>query len=137
MCEASGGASPDRNRRWCNQERGLCVLKARSIAKGKNREMLDVLFWLIKVPFVLLGWLVKAVVGSLVWLIKLPLALLVWLIKLPFVLVGVVLMLALALVGVILSLLGVGLIPVLGIGLLILPVGLVFLCAAKLTAKAL
>jgi hypothetical protein len=59
-----------------------------------------------------------------------------WLIKLPFVLVIVVLALALGLVGVVLSLLGVALNPVLGIGLLILPVGLFFLWAAKVTAKA-
>jgi hypothetical protein len=58
-----------------------------------------------------------------------------WLIKLPFVLVIVVLAIALGSVGVVLSLLGVALIPVLGIGLLILPVGLLFLWAAKVTAK--
>jgi hypothetical protein len=62
---------------------------------------------------------------------------LVWLIKLPFVLVAVVLMIALGLVGVILSLLGVGLTPVLGIGLLILPIGLVFLLAAWVIARLL
>jgi hypothetical protein len=59
-----------------------------------------------------------------------------WLIKLPFVLVIVALTIALGLVGVVLSLLGVALIPVLGIGLLILPIGLLFLWAAKVTAKA-
>ncbi len=63
--------------------------------------------------------------------------LLIWLIKLPFVLVAVVLMIALGLVGVILSLVGVGLTPVLGIGLLILPIGLVFLLAAWLIARLL
>lgn len=62
---------------------------------------------------------------------------LIWLIKLPFVLVAVVLMVALGLVGAIISLLGVGLIPVLGIGLLILPIGLFFLLAAWLLARML
>lgn len=62
---------------------------------------------------------------------------LVWLIKLPFVLVAVVLMIALGLVGVILSLVGVGLTPVLGIGLLIIPIGLAFLLAAWLIARLL
>jgi hypothetical protein len=62
---------------------------------------------------------------------------LVWLIKLPFVLVAVVLMIALGLVGVILSLLGVGLTPVLGIGLLILPIGLAFLLVAWVIARLL
>ncbi len=62
---------------------------------------------------------------------------LVWLIKLPFVLAAVTLMLALGLVGVILSLLGVGLTPVLGVGLLILPIGLIFLLAARLIARML
>jgi hypothetical protein len=62
---------------------------------------------------------------------------LVWLIKLPFVLVAVVLMIALGLVGVILSLLGVGLTPVLGIGLLILPIGLAFLLGAWVIARLL
>jgi hypothetical protein len=71
-------------------------------------------------------WLVKAVVVSLIWLIKLP-----------FVLVAVALTFALGLVGVILSLLGVGLTPVLGVGLLILPIGLVFLFAAWLIGKLL
>ena len=63
--------------------------------------------------------------------------LLIWLIKLPFVLVGIVLMLALGIVGVIISLLGLGLTPVLGIGLLILPIGLVFLLAAWIIARLL
>jgi hypothetical protein len=62
---------------------------------------------------------------------------LIWLIKLPFVLVAVVLMFALGLVGVILSLLGVCLTPVLGIGLLILPIGLAFLLVAWLIARLL
>jgi len=62
---------------------------------------------------------------------------LVWLIKLPFVLVAVVLMFTLGLVGVVLSLLGVGLTPVLGIGLLILPIGLAFLLVAWLIARLL
>jgi hypothetical protein len=59
-----------------------------------------------------------------------------WLIKLPFVLVIVALALTLGIVGVVLSLLGVALTPVLGIGLLILPIGLFFLWAAKVTARA-
>jgi len=63
--------------------------------------------------------------------------LLIWLIKLPFVLVGIVLMIALGIVGMVLSLLGVGLTPVLGIGLLILPIGLVFLLAAWVIARLL
>ncbi len=62
---------------------------------------------------------------------------LIWLIKLPFVLLAVVLMAALGLIGVIISLLGVCLIPVLGIGLLILPIGLAFLLAAWLIARLL
>ncbi|MCK4471437.1 MAG: hypothetical protein KAW49_06575 [Anaerolineae bacterium] len=63
--------------------------------------------------------------------------LLIWLIKLPFVLVAVVLMVTLGLVGVIILLLGVCLIPVLGIGLLILPIGLGFLLIAWLIAMLL
>ena len=62
---------------------------------------------------------------------------LIWLIKLPFVLVAVVLMVTLGLVGLIILLVGVCLIPVLGIGLLILPIGLVFLLAAWLIARLL
>jgi len=62
---------------------------------------------------------------------------LIWLIKLPFVLVGIVLMIALGIVGVVLSLVGVGLIPVFGIGLLILPIGLVLLLAAWIIARLL
>jgi hypothetical protein len=61
----------------------------------------------------------------------------IWLIKLPFVLVGIVLMIALGVVGVVLSLLGVGLTPVFGIGLLILPIGLIFLLAAWVIARLL
>lgn len=61
--------------------------------------------------------------------------LLVWLIKLPFVLVGLVLVAAFGLVGGILALLGVILTPVLGIGLLILPIGAVFLLIAGLVAS--
>ena len=63
--------------------------------------------------------------------------LLVWLIKLPFVLVGIVLVLALGIVGCVLSLLGVGLTPVFGVGLVILPIGLILLLAAWLIAKVL
>jgi hypothetical protein len=63
--------------------------------------------------------------------------LLIWLIKLPFVLVGIVLMIALGIVGVVLSLVGVGLTPLFGIGLLILPIGLVFLLAAWIIARLL
>ena len=61
--------------------------------------------------------------------------LLVWLIKLPFLLVALVLALALGLVGAVLSVLGVVLTPVLGIGLLILPIGLVFLYVAGLVGR--
>jgi fatty acid desaturase len=63
--------------------------------------------------------------------------LLIWLIKLPFVLVGIVLMIALGLVGVVLTLVGVMLVPVLGVGLLIVPIGLVFLLAAWVIARLL
>ena len=63
--------------------------------------------------------------------------LLIWLIKIPFVLVAVVLMVTLGLVGVIILLVGVCLIPVLGIGLLILPIGLGFLLIAWLIARLL
>ena len=61
--------------------------------------------------------------------------LLVWLIKLPFLLVALVLALVLALVGAILSVLGVVLTPVFGVGLLILPIGLVFLFIAGLVGR--
>ena len=63
--------------------------------------------------------------------------LLVWLIKFPFVLVAAVLVLALTLVGGILALLGLVLTPVLGIGLLIIPIGLAFLLAAGVIAQVL
>jgi len=63
------------------------------------------------------------------------LKLLVWLIKLPFVLLGVVLVVAFGLVGVILSVLGVVLTPVLGGGLLILPIGLAFISIAWWIAR--
>jgi hypothetical protein len=53
------------------------------------------------------------------------------------VLVGIVLMIALGIVGVVLSLVGVGLIPLFGIGLLILPIGLVLLLAAWIIARML
>ena len=62
--------------------------------------------------------------------------LLVWLVKLPFILVAAVLVFTFGLVGGILALLGVILTPVLGIGLLILPIGLAFLLAAGLIAQA-
>jgi hypothetical protein len=62
--------------------------------------------------------------------------LLVWLFKFPFVLVAAVLAFTFGLVGGILALLGVILTPVLGIGLLILPIGLAFLLAAGLLAQA-
>ena len=61
--------------------------------------------------------------------------LLVWLIKFPFVLVAAILAFTFGLVGGILALLGVILTPVLGVGLLILPVGLGFLLAAGLLAQ--
>ena len=62
--------------------------------------------------------------------------LLVWLIKFPFVLIAAVLAFVFGLVGGILALLGVILTPVLGIGLLLLPIGLAFLLAAGLLAQA-
>jgi hypothetical protein len=62
---------------------------------------------------------------------------LVGLIKLPFVLTGVLLELTFGLVGGLLSVLGVMLIPVFGVGLLILPVGLVFLLLAWVLDKML
>jgi hypothetical protein len=61
--------------------------------------------------------------------------LLVWLIKFPFVLVAAVLAFAFSLIGGILALLGVVLTPVLGIGLLILPIGLAFMLAAGVIAQ--
>ena len=63
--------------------------------------------------------------------------LLIWLIKLPFVLLAVTLMVVLGLLGVIVSILGLALTPVLGIGLLILPIGLFFLVIAWLIARLL
>ena len=60
---------------------------------------------------------------------------LVWLVKLPFVLVAIVLAIALGIVGCVLSILGVGLTPVFGVGLIILPIGLILLFAAWLIAK--
>lgn len=88
--------------------------------------MLDFLVWLIKLPFVLLTWLVKF-----------PLKLLAWVIKLPFVLLAVILVIVIGLVGGILSVLGVALTPVLGIGLLLLPIGLALLVVAWLIARLL
>jgi hypothetical protein len=61
--------------------------------------------------------------------------LLVWLIKLPFLLIALVLVIALGVVGAVLAFLGVVLTPVFGVGLLILPIGLVFLLAAGLVAR--
>ena len=60
---------------------------------------------------------------------------LIWLIKLPFVLVAIVLAIALGIVGCVLSILGAGLTPVFGVGLIILPIGLILLFAAWLIAK--
>ena len=88
--------------------------------------MLDFLIWLIKLPFMLLACLIKVVVISLVWLIKLP-----------FVLIAIVLAVVLGLVGAVISVLGVALTPALGIGLLILPIGLILLLAAWLIARLL
>jgi hypothetical protein len=62
---------------------------------------------------------------------------LAWLIKLPFVLVIAVVALALALVGGIVSLVAVLLTPVLGVGLLILPIGLALLWFAGLLGRLL
>jgi hypothetical protein len=88
--------------------------------------VLDFIFWLIKAPFVLLAWLIKAVVVSLVWLIKLP-----------FVAVALVLAIVLGVIGGVISILGVALTPVLGIGLVILPIGLILLLAAWLIGRLL
>ena len=60
-----------------------------------------------------------------------------WLIKLPFVLVIAIVALALGLVGGIVSLVAVLLTPVLGVGLLILPIGLVLLWVAGLLGRLL
>ncbi len=57
--------------------------------------------------------------------------LLVGLIKLPFVIVALVLALLLACVGIVVSLLGISLIHVFGVGLLILPFGLLLLLFAS------
>jgi len=56
--------------------------------------------------------------------------LLVALIKLPFLLAGVILTFVFGLAGFILFTLGVALTPLLGIGLIILPLGLAFLLSA-------
>jgi len=71
---------------------------------GGMRPMLDLIVWLIKLPFVMLGWIVMAAF----WFI-----------------------------GVILLVVGAVLTPVLGIGLLILPFGFLFLLVAKLIRKLL
>ena len=62
--------------------------------------------------------------------------LLAWLIRFPFVLVAAVLVMALALTGGILAVVGVALTPVLGIGLLLLPVALALFLAAGVIARA-
>jgi hypothetical protein len=67
--------------------------------------------------------------------VRVVIELLVWLVKFPFVLVAAVLAFVFGLVGGILALLGVILTPVLGIGLLILPIGLAFLLAAGLLVQ--
>ena len=59
----------------------------------------------------------------------------VWLVKFPLILVAAVLAFAFGLVGGLLSLLGVVLTPVLGIGLLLLPIGVAFLLAAGAVAQ--
>ena len=63
--------------------------------------------------------------------------LLVWLIKLPFVIVAVALAFVFGLVGGIVALLGLVLTPVLGVGLLIIPIGLAFLFLAGLIGRLL
>jgi hypothetical protein len=68
--------------------------------------------------------------------VQIVIELLVWLVKLPFILVAAVLAFTFGLVGGILALLGVILTPVLGIGLLILPIALGFLLAAGLLGQA-
>ncbi len=88
--------------------------------------MLELLVWLIILPFKLVVWLIEVIVVSLTWLIKVPIVLL-----------AVVLMIVAGLIGGIASVLGVALTPVCGIGLLILPVGLLFLGVAWLIAKLL
>jgi len=62
---------------------------------------------------------------------------LVFLIKLPFILVGLVLAFVFGLVGVVLTLVGLLLIPVFGVGLLILPFGLLFLFIAWIIGEIL
>jgi hypothetical protein len=62
---------------------------------------------------------------------------LIWLVKLPFVLIAVALILAFGITGCLLSVLGVGLTPVFGVGLIILPIGLILLGLAWLIGKAL
>lgn len=61
--------------------------------------------------------------------------LLVWLIKFPFVLVGAVLALVFGLVGGLLALLGAVLTPVLGVGLILLPIAVAFLLAAAVISS--
>lgn len=61
--------------------------------------------------------------------------LLVWLIKFPFVLVAAVLALVFGLVGGLLALLGAILTPVLGIGLILLPIAVAFLLAAAVISS--
>lgn len=56
---------------------------------------------------------------------------LVALIKLPFVLLAFLLAMVLALTGILVSLLGLALVPAFGIGLLVLPIGLVLLLLAN------
>jgi hypothetical protein len=60
---------------------------------------------------------------------------LIGLITLPFVLVAAVLAFVFGLVGIVLSVLGVALTPVLGVGLVILPIGLAFLLIAWLIGQ--
>ena len=62
---------------------------------------------------------------------------LAWFIKLPFVLIIAALAVTLGLAGGIVSLVAVLLTPVLGVGLLILPIGLVLLWAAGLLGRLL
>ena len=62
---------------------------------------------------------------------------LVSLMTLPFVLIGIVLSFVFGLVGILLSVLGVVLTPVLGVGLVILPIGLAFVLVAWLIGQLL
>jgi hypothetical protein len=57
--------------------------------------------------------------------------LIVALIKLPFVLVIFLVAMALAITGILVSMLGISLVPAFGIGLLILPIGLILLLIAN------